>query len=300
MLYKVSETSAEKEQKQNDCLIRAEHLFYSYDDGKNCSLNDISLEIHSGRKIAFLGANGAGKSTFFLCLNGILKPEKGHLFFRGTPYSYKQKDLLSLRQKVGIVFQNPDDQLFSASVCQEISFGLFNLGMNASQVQPLVDQMIDNMGLRSCCHKPVHTLSGGQKKQVAIADILVMKPELIILDEPVSSLDPKHTDLVHGWIEQMTLDGMTVLQSTHDVDYALHWADEVILLHEGRILAHTDPVTLFCDEALLARANLKQPDCLRLFFSLCRKKILPDTLPIPRTLQTLELYLEETLERKES
>lgn len=300
MQHKVSETSAEKDPKQNDCLIRAEHLFYSYDDGKSCSLNDVSLEIHSGRKIAFLGANGAGKSTFFLCLNGILKPTKGQLFFRGTPYSYKQKDLLKLRQKVGIVFQNPDDQLFSASVCQEISFGLFNLGLTAAEVQTLVNQIIDYMGLRSCCHKPVHILSGGQKKQVSIADILVMKPELIILDEPVSSLDPKHTDLVNDLIDQMTLDGMTVLQSTHDVDYALRWADEVILFHEGRILAHTDPVTLFCNEALLTKANLKQPDCLKLFFSLCRKKILSDTLPVPRTLQTLEHYLEQTIERNET
>lgn len=300
MQHNVSETSAEKDPKQNDCLIRAEHLFYSYDDGKSCSLNDVSLEIHSGRKIAFLGANGAGKSTFFLCLNGILKPTKGQLFFHGVPYSYKQKDLLKLRQKVGIVFQNPDDQLFSASVCQEISFGLFNLGLTAAEVQTLVNQIIDYMGLRSCCHKPVHILSGGQKKQVSIADILVMKPELIILDEPVSSLDPKHTDLVNDLIDQMTLDGMTVLQSTHDVDYALRWADEVILFHEGCILAHTDPVTLFCNEALLTKANLKQPDCLKLFFSLCRKKILSDTLPVPRTLQTLEHYLEQTIERNET
>lgn len=280
---------------KNDCLIRAEHLSYSYDDGMSHSLNDFSLEIHSGRKIAFMGANGAGKSTFFLCLNGILKPEKGQLFFHGQPYSYRRRDLLNLRQKVGIVFQNPDDQLFSASVYQEISFGPLNLGMTAAETRTAVDGIIDRLDLRSFSHKPVHALSGGQKKQVAIADILVMKPELIILDEPTAALDPKHTDLVHNLIGQMTTDGMTVIQSTHDTDYALGWADEIVVVKDGAVLAHTDPVTLFCDRELLREANLRQPSCIELFFRLCRKQILQNTLPIPRTMEELENYLERTL-----
>ena len=276
-----------------DIILKAENLYYSYDDDNSHSLNGLSLEIKKGQKIAVMGANGSGKSTFFLCCTGILKPQKGHLFFKGKKYAYYKKNLLELRSKVGIVFQDPDNQLFSASVYQEISFGILNLGVAPEEAKKEVEKVIDYLEITPFRHKPTHALSGGQKKQVSIADILVMHPDIIILDEPAAALDPKHTQMVNHIVDQMTEAGITVLMATHDVDYAYEWADEVILFHEGKVLLHGSPAQVFSNKRVLAQTNLEPPAVLELFESLCRKGILKASLEIPRNLKTLEQYIEE-------
>ena len=276
-----------------DIILKAENLYYSYDDDNSHSLNGLSLEIKKGQKIAVMGANGSGKSTFFLCCTGILKPQKGQLFFKGKPYAYDKKSLLDLRSKVGIVFQDPDNQLFSASVYQEISFGILNLGVAPEEAKKEVEKVIDYLEITPFRHKPTHALSGGQKKQVSIADILIMHPDIIILDEPAAALDPKHTQMVNHIVDQMTEAGITVLMATHDVDYAYEWADEVILFHEGKVLLHGSPAQVFSNKRVLAQTNLEPPAVLELFESLCRKGILKASLEIPRNLKTLEQYIEE-------
>lgn len=276
-----------------DIILKAENLYYSYDDDNSHSLNGLSLEIKKGQKIAVMGANGSGKSTFFLCCTGILKPQKGHLFFKGKEYAYDKKSLLELRSKVGIVFQDPDNQLFSASVYQEISFGILNLGVSPEEAKKEVEKVIDYLEITPFRHKPTHALSGGQKKQVSIADILVMHPDIIILDEPAAALDPKHTIMVNHIVDQMTEAGITVLMATHDVDYAYEWADEVILFHEGKVLLHGSPSQVFSNKRILSQTNLEPPAVLELFESLCRKGILKASLEIPRNLKTLEQYIEE-------
>ena len=192
----------------DEIILKADNLYYSYDDDNSHSLNGLSLEIRKGQKVAFMGANGSGKSTFFLCCTGILKPQKGQLFFKGKPYAYDKKSLLDLRSKVGIVFQDPDNQLFSASVYQEISFGILNLGAAPEEAKKEVEKVIDYLEITPFRHKPTHALSGGQKKQVSIADILVMHPDIIILDEPAAALDPKHTQMVNHIVDQMTEAGI--------------------------------------------------------------------------------------------
>ena len=277
----------------DEIILKADNLYYSYDDDNSHSLNGLSLEIRKGQKVAFMGANGSGKSTFFLCCTGILKPQKGQLFFKGKPYAYDKKSLLDLRSKVGIVFQDPDNQLFSASVYQEISFGILNLGVAPEEAKKEVEKVIDYLEITPFRHKPTHALSGGQKKQVSIADILVMHPDIIILDEPAAALDPKHTQMVNHIVDQMTEAGITVLMATHDVDYAYEWADEVILFHEGKVLLHGAPAQVFSNKRVLAQTNLEPPAVLELFESLCRKGILKASLEIPRNLKTLEQYIEE-------
>lgn len=277
----------------DEIILKADNLYYSYDDDNSHSLNGLSLEIGKGQKVAFMGANGSGKSTFFLCCTGILKPQKGQLFFKGKPYAYDKKSLLDLRSKVGIVFQDPDNQLFSASVYQEISFGILNLGVAPEEAKKEVEKVIDYLEITPFRHKPTHALSGGQKKQVSIADILVMHPDIIILDEPAAALDPKHTQMVNHIVDQMTEAGITVLMATHDVDYAYEWADEVILFHEGKVLLHGSPAQVFSNKRVLAQTNLEPPAVLELFESLCRKGILKASLEIPRNLKTLEQYIEE-------
>ncbi len=274
-----------------DIIIKADELYFSYDDEKSYSLDGLSLEIERGRRVAFMGANGAGKSTFFFCLNGIHRPASGTLYIDGKPVDYSKKGLLDLRSKVGIVFQDPDNQLFSASVFQEISFGALNIGMSKEEAEKAVRRVIDALEITPFMEKPTHSLSGGQKKQVSIADVLVMNPEIVILDEPAASLDPKHTIIVNRIVDMLADQGMTVLVSTHDVDYALEWADEIVLIYEGKTLMHGSPTEVFSNEEVLQKTNLKKPAAIELFERLAEKGILPPDLPLPKSLGQLEEYI---------
>lgn len=242
-----------------DTILETDHICYTYEGDDRPALNGLSLHIHRGKKIACMGSNGSGKSTFFLCCNGILKPDHGTISYNGQPLKYSKKGLSDIRRKVGIVFQDPDNQLFSASVAQEISFGPMNLGLSETETRKRVADIIEKLGITSFSHKPVHALSGGQKKLVAIADILVMRPELLIFDEPTAALDPFHTDLVHDIIKQAAKEGTTVLTATHDVNYAWKWADEILVFHKGKLLAQGTPKAIFSNGSLLKTAFLKPP-----------------------------------------
>lgn len=275
----------------NDILLKAEQLSYTYEGSDVPALNGLSLEIRRGRKVACMGANGSGKSTFFLCCNGIRKPDSGQLFFEGHPLDYSKKGLLSLRSKVGVVFQDPDNQLFSANVLQEISFGPLNLGLTQQETRRRAEQVMERLGIASFAHRPVHALSGGQKKLVAIADILVMEPSLILLDEPAAALDPIHTRIVREIIDEISASGITVVTATHDVDYAWSWADDVLLFHEGQLLAFGSPKDVFTQKKLLETASLETPCVLKIFQALQKGGFLPESLPCPRTINELESLL---------
>ena len=284
----------------NDVILKADNLFYSYDDGNTFPLNGLSLEIRRGKKIAVMGPNGSGKSTFFLCCNGILRPDEGQIYYDGQPLSYRKRDLLSLREKVGIVFQNPDTQLFCASVYQEISFGPLNLGLPREEAAREVEAVIRRLGITPFRHRPAHALSGGQKKQVALADILVMHPELLILDEPFAALDPSHVHIIRDMIRDLEKDSspsgpLTVVIATHDTDFALEWADEVILFSEGQVLAQGAPASVLTDRELLARASLDLPGVIKVFESLQAAGLLGADLPAPKHLDQLTDYIRHTV-----
>lgn len=227
--------------KHPEILLEARNICYTYENEHRYALENVSVKIRQGKKIACIGLNGSGKSTFFLCCNGIFKPESGQMYYRGIPFDYSRKGLLNLRQNVGIVFQDPDRQLFSASVLQEISFGPLNLGFSQAETLRKVTAVMQQLGISSFSQKPTHALSGGQKKLVAIADILVMEPELVIFDEPTASLDLFHTQLIHEIIDTITSQGTTVISATHDIDYAFEWADEILLFHNGEIVKQFSP-----------------------------------------------------------
>ena len=284
----------------NDLILEARHVSYSYGSGETPSLKDLSLSIRRGRRTAVMGANGSGKSTFFLCCNGILRPDEGQIYYNGQPLSYRKKDLLSLREKVGIVFQDPDMQLFCASVYQEISFGPLNLGLPREEAAREVEAVIRRLGITPFRHRPAHALSGGQKKQVALADILVMHPELLILDEPFAALDPSHVHIIRDMIRDLEKDSspsapLTVVIATHDTDFALEWADEVILFSEGQVLAQGAPASVLTDRELLARASLDLPGVIKVFESLQAAGLLGADLPAPKHLDQLTDYIRHTV-----
>lgn len=277
---------------KKEMILEARDVWYSYEENDQFSLQGLDLKVKKGSKVAFMGANGCGKSTFFLCCNGILRPQKGSILFHGQPLRYQRKELLSLRANVGIVFQDPDKQLFSASVEQEISFGILNLGASKEEARCAVDQVIEELEITPFRKRPVHALSGGQKKQVSIADILVMNPEMIILDEPAAALDPKHTRMVNGMVDQLTRQGITVLMATHDIDYAYAWADEIVLMKEGRVLCQGSPQEVCQKTELLTETNLEEPAVLRLFRRLEKRGVIHEAEQVPRTWSELERLLE--------
>ncbi len=274
-------------------ILEAVNLHYRYPDG-TCALNGANLQIQRGEKLAVMGANGSGKSTFFLCLNGVNQPSVGTVYLDGEPIRYTAKGLLALRRRVGMVFQDPDHQLFSADVYGEISFGPMNLGLAEQEVRCRVEGIIKEMGITPFQDKPVHFLSGGQKKRVSIADILVMEPDVVMLDEPAAALDPKHADLVERIIDGLSDKGITVILSTHDVDRAFAWADHVALFHEGKVLVKDTPAAVFRNVELLRKVNLKQPAVLMLFQTLVSRGMLDGSLPLPRSVDELKAYIEQT------
>jgi len=269
-----------------------EHISYSYEDGTK-ALKDISFSVEQGEKTAFIGANGSGKSTNFLCLDGILKPQSGRILYNNKPISYSKKELLDLRSKVGIVFQEPDNQLFAANVVQEISFGLFNMKLPRNEIEKKVEDIIDYMGITPFSQKPVHLLSGGQKKQVALADILVMEPVVLLMDEPVSALDPIHTRMLHEKITELPKEGITIIVSTHDLDFALQWADKIVVFHHGFILKSGSPEEIFMDKELLVQAELIQPKVIELYRELTEQGVLRENLPVPKDFEILKNYMLE-------
>ncbi len=237
--------------------------------------------------MAVLGSNGAGKSTLFLHFNGILKPTKGSIRYNGKDISYKHKHLMELRKNVGIVFQDPDTQLFSASVLQEISFGPLNLGLSKEEVLKRVNEAMRAAEIVDLKDKPTHFLSYGQKKRVSIADILAMEPEVIIFDEPTAWLDPKLSLQIMELFNKLNKDGITVVLSTHDIDLAYSWADYIIVMEQGQVVEEGFPESIFLNEELLHNSGLERPFIIEMYLELVRKGWLTANKPVPRTKEEL-------------
>ena len=273
--------------REEDWVIEALDVSYTYDGNDERALDGLNLKIRRGTKVAFMGGNGSGKSTFFLCLNGIRRPDTGKIRIDGKAIEYTRKGLLEVRGRVGIVFQEPDDQLFSASVYEEISFGILNLGADEETARREVESVIKELEITPFQDRPAHALSGGQKKQVAIADILVMHPEVMILDEPAAALDPKHTKKVQQIVDHLTEKGITVLMATHDIDYAYAWADEIILMHEGKVIRQGTPFEVCSDREALKAASLEVPAVLRMHERLKEKGLIPQDAAPPGNIDEL-------------
>lgn len=251
-------------------ILAACDLEFTYPNGTT-ALRGISLEIEKGSKVAILGPNGAGKSTLFLHFNGIFRPQRGKVFWQGQELRYDRASLASLRQKVGIVFQDPDSQLFSASVFQEISFGPLNLGLPPEEVKRRVDKAMAATGIKELADKPTHFLSYGQKKRVCIAAVLAMEPEVIIFDEPTAYLDPLLACQVIELLDEINRAGKTVVLSTHDVDLAYCWADWIFILKSGQLLAKGRPEEVFLDPQLIQEAGLTIPWILEVYRELQKR-----------------------------
>jgi len=245
-------------------VIKTKSLEYVYPDGTH-ALKGINIAIERGKKVAVIGANGAGKTTFLLHLNGILRPSKGEVMIEGSSIKYDEKSLRSVRKMVGIVFQDPDDQLFAPTVKQDVAFGPHNLDLPKNEVERRVEHALKSVGMEVYADKPPHFLSAGQKKRVAIAGIIAMEPEVLVLDEPTAGLDPQSSTDIIEFLDELNAEGKTIIFSTHNVDLASRWADHIYVFHDGLVRKDGVPSQIFADHTLISETGLRLPTFVQIF-----------------------------------
>lgn len=247
--------------------LSTENLSFTYPDGTQ-ALKNINIEIEKGEKVAIIGPNGAGKSTLFSHFNGLTEPTSGCVKIEGKAISFEKDELLKVRQKVGIVFQDPNDQLFAPTVKEDIAFGPMNLGLSYDEVEKRVEDALKMVGMENYEDKTPHHLSGGQQKRIAIAGIIAMKPELMILDEPTAGLDPDGVEKVLNIMNQLNKEGMTLIISSHDIDMISKYADKIFVLYNGEIIESGNKNKIFSDMELLKKAHLRTPITTEILYNL--------------------------------
>jgi cobalt/nickel transport system ATP-binding protein len=261
--------------------LEAVGIRYAYPNGHD-ALRDVSIAVERGGKVALVGPNGAGKSTLLLMANGLLRPTAGEMRLHGEPFRYDRRHLRELRRRVGLVLQNSDAQLFAPTVYQDVAFGPLNLGLPEDEVRRAVTGALAAVGLRGFEARPPHLLSGGEKKAVAIAGVLAMRPEVLVFDEPTSALDPASALGVMELLDELNASGTTIVVSTHDVELAYAWADRVVLMDGGRVLHQGSPDDVFLDGGLVRAAKLRLPVVLEVHAELAARGLVPVGAP-PRS-----------------
>ncbi|WP_406195104.1 ATP-binding cassette domain-containing protein [Streptomyces sp. NBC_01017] len=247
-------------------LVALRGTSYAYEDGP-VVLSGLDFDVREGRALALLGRNGSGKTTLMRLLSGGLRPHDGRLTVQGTPVTYDRKGLTRLRTTVQLVVQDPDDQLFAASVAQDVSFGPLNLGLSDPEVRVRVDEALAALDISALADRPTHLLSYGQRKRTAIAGAVAMRPRVLILDEPTAGLDPDGQERLLATLDGLRSSGTTVVMATHDVDLALRWADDAALLTPSGARIGPAP-------EMLARTDLLQQAGLRLPWGVAAAQLL--------------------------
>lgn len=234
-------------------IVEVTELRHTYPDGTQ-ALRGVSFRIHHGESVAIVGANGAGKSTLLLHLNGYLAPSAGTVRIGDFPLT--KKTLPEVRRTVGMVFQDPDDQLFMPTVYEDVAFGPYNLGLPKEEIDTRVEQSLKTVGVEHLKSKPPYRLSSGEKRRVAIASILSMAPDILVMDEPTTGLDPfarrRLIALMHEFKH-------TKIFTSHDLDMVLDLCERTIVMHEGTVKADGPTMEIFRNEALLAECRLEKP-----------------------------------------
>ncbi|TBW37404.1 ATP-binding cassette domain-containing protein [Siculibacillus lacustris] len=242
-------------------VLAVEHLAYDYPGGV-AALVDLDLAVGRGRRLAVLGPNGAGKTTLLLHLNGTLRPKAGRILLDGAPVRWDRAGLGAWRRRVGLVLQDADDQLFAPSVAEDVSFGPLNLGLPEAEVRTRIAESLAALDVADLADRPTHHLSFGQKKRVAIAGALAMRPEVLLLDEPTAGLDSRSARRLLAILDALAATGTTVVFTTHDARLAQAHADDAALFRDGRVIAAGPASVLLCDAATMDRAGLDPADAV--------------------------------------
>ena len=265
------------------------NLSYTYHDGTH-ALKNVNIKIRKGEKIAIMGPNGAGKSTLFSHFNGLNEPTSGHVEIDGEKIIFERYELIKVRQQVGIVFQDRNDQLFATTVKEDVAFGPMNLGLDYDEVEKRIRESLEMVGMSGFEEKTPHHLSGGQQKRVAIAGIIAMRPDIMILDEPTAGLDPEGVDKVLDILNNLNNEGISIVISSHDIEMVNQFADKIFVLHDGEIIAEGDKHQIFSNKELLKKAHLKAPVTTEILYKLKENGLDVDTEKI-----SIEETVEEIL-----
>ncbi len=257
--------------------IKTIGLEHVYADG-TAALKGVDFEAGAGEKIAVLGANGSGKSTLFYHFNGLIKPTSGEIQVFGQKIRTNNLDII--RKRVGLVFQEPDSQLFAPTVYEDIAFGPGNLGMGASEIKDRVKEVLHRFNIQDLAQKNPANLSGGQKKRVAIAGVIAMEPDILVLDEPTTGLDASGVTDTMELLDEFNEERKTIIISTHDSDLAASWADRIYILNKGRVFRTGEPKSIFTQENLIAEAGLKHPVIVQTFREFRARGISKGEIPL--------------------
>ena len=267
----------------SDYILETEDLVYSYNSRQTRpSLDHVSIKIKRGVKTVILGANGAGKSTLFYHFNGVFKPKEGKVLYEGKPLEYTDDFLVGHRDDIAVVVQNPDAQIFSATVEEDVAFGPMNMGLEHDEIEKRICESLMKVGMLEYRSRPTVQLSYGQRKRVAIAGALACNPKVLILDEPTAGLDPQMSLEVLELVDQLCAEGTTAIISTHDVDLAYTWAEEAHVLRNGELIFSGVPEDFFEDKDQVALTGLTQPHTFSINSQVERIRGNPEA-PYPRT-----------------
>lgn len=263
-------------------VFRLEGVSYSYGSSGRKALDSVTLDIEEGSRTAILGANGSGKSTMFYSMDGVYRPSEGQVLHRGKPISYTVPGLTCLRADVSVVLQNPDEQMFSSTVEDDVAFGAVNTGATRKDIDRRIDGALRLVRMTEYRRTPLHQLSGGQRKRVSIAGALAVRPRVLIMDEPTAGLDPQAYMEVMELAERLRLMGVTLIISTHDVDLAYSWADKVHVMNAGKHVYEGSSEGFYRDPAAVRACGLFRPAVYEMNDALSRMSgSAPD--PYPRT-----------------
>ena len=276
-------------------IIEIKNVTYNYieDEVEYTAVDNVSLDIKRGSFTVILGHNGSGKSTLAKMMNGLNKPTAGDIVVDGINTKDEETELL-VKRKVGMVFQNPDNQLVSSIVEEDVAFGPENLGLEPQLIRQRVDEALESVGMAEFKDSTPHHLSGGQKQRIAIAGMIAMRPECLILDEPTAMLDPKGRAEIITTIEHLNKQGMTVVLITHYMEEAQN-ADRVLVMNDGKFIADGTPKEIFKNVSMLKSVGLDVPQTTELLYELNQNGIsVPtDVLSIEETANAIAAFLEE-------
>ena len=242
------------------------------------ALDDINLEIKDGRFVGLIGHTGSGKSTLIQHLNALIKPTSGEILLNGEDINADKSKLRSVRQRVGLVFQYPEHQLFEMTVYKDVAYGPSNMGLSKEEIDRRVKKSLEIVGIgEEIYNKSPFELSGGQKRRVAIAGVLAMEPEVLVLDEPTAGLDPKGRDDILDAIKAMHASlGITVILVSHSMEDVARYVDEIVVMHKGKVAYHGSPAQVFCKVDALENIGLAAPQISYVF-----NKLMEKGLPVP-------------------
>jgi cobalt/nickel transport system ATP-binding protein len=271
-----------------DPLLQFTDVSYTYPGTQQPALKHFSLSIPAGQKSVLIGHNGCGKSTFLCLADGLYKPDRGIISWKTKPLTYDSRSLTEWRQRIGLSFQDPEKQLVAGTVAEDISYGLCNQPLSDREIEQRLHQTLVDFALQPLADKPLHHLSLGQKRRVALAGVMALQPELLLLDEPTAYLDSQQTENLLQELDHIHQRGTTIVMATHNLDLAYTWADHVFVLHRGELVLSGETNAVFGNVSFLKQLQLGLPTLLEIWYTIPAE--LRDRQTPPRTIADLQRY----------